>query len=105
LVSSCTEKGREERENEQLSGIWRGIIRMQGQDLPFNFILKGTRKNLQMEIYNAGEVQEVQDLSWKGDTLIIPMHIFDTEIQAPCSPPQATTATWKAACTTISNFY
>jgi thiol-disulfide isomerase/thioredoxin len=79
---SCTEKVSEENGNEQLNGTWRGIISMQGQELPFNFMLKGARENLQMEIYNAGEVLEVEDLSWKGDTLIIPMHIFDTEIQA-----------------------
>ena len=82
LSFSCTQQASEQHNATNLNGNWRGTIAMQGQELPFTFSLTGNRQNLRMEIYNASEVLEVKDLYWKGDTLIIPMHIFDTEIQA-----------------------
>lgn len=35
-----------------------------------------------MKIHNAEEVLEINDLSWQGDTLVMPMHIFDAELRA-----------------------
>lgn len=82
LPFSCTQQAENLNNSSHLNGSWRGVIGIQGKELPFTFMLSGPEQNLQMEIYNAGEVLEVNDLFWRGDTLIIPMHIFDTEIRA-----------------------
>lgn len=82
LSFSCTQHTGNLNNSSELNGSWRGVIGIQGKELPFTFKLSGPDQNLQMKIYNAGEVLEVNDLFWKGDTLVIPMHIFDTEIQA-----------------------
>lgn len=82
LLFSCTPQTDNMNNSSDLNGRWRGVIDIQGKELPFTFMLSGPDQNLQMEIYNADEVLEVNDLFWKGDTLVIPMHIFDTEIRA-----------------------
>lgn len=35
-----------------------------------------------MKIINAEEAFEISRLHWQGDTLVIPMHIFDTKIRS-----------------------
>ena len=82
LSFACTKRASEQNKTTSLNGNWRGIITMQDQELPFTFSLKGPQEKLQMEIYNANEVLEVRNLYWEGDTLVMPMHIFDTEIRA-----------------------
>ncbi len=64
-------------------GNWRGIINTQGKEIPFNFRTAQKEDNtLHISLLNAGEEITITDTHRKGDSLIIPMHIFDTEIRA-----------------------
>lgn len=78
--SCSTSPGKPEK--DPLIGIWRGTIRLQEKELPFNFELTKQGDDLQMKIHNAEEVLEINELSWQGDTLVMPMHIFDAELRA-----------------------
>jgi thiol-disulfide isomerase/thioredoxin len=79
--ASCREKtetaGRLPRE-----GIWRGTICIQDQELPFNFQLYHRNESLEIELINRGERILLDNIILSEDSIIIPMHIFDTSIRA-----------------------
>lgn len=65
------------------------MLELQGQVLPFTFSLKevdnsSSETPLKYELYleNAEEKLRVDEVHLKGDSVRIPMHIFDTEIVA-----------------------
>ena len=63
--------------------MWQGKIHTQGKEIPFQFRLNQTDSNkLEMNLLNGEEELSIKNLQWKKDSLIIPMHIFDTEIRA-----------------------
>lgn len=83
LHISCSSSSSQAAEKERdLSGTWRGLISLQEKELPFNFEIKEAGDSLQMHIFNAEEELVLKDLYFQGDTLHIPMHIFDAEIRA-----------------------
>ncbi len=76
FLTSCTSN------NVDLTGVWRGVVDMQGQELPFTFDLKKTEKGYQAIIHNAKEELLLEEVKVEGDTLIMVMHIFDAAIKA-----------------------
>ena len=82
FLSACSNQEAKEIPQEEVTGKWRGLIHMQEQEMPFNFEITGSGEELSMKILNGEEVLEINELEWKGDTLLMPMHIFDTEIKA-----------------------
>ncbi len=62
-------------------GIWRGILNIQDHELPMNFEVKRGKK-LKIYLINAEERIELDEGMIKGDSLYLPMHIFDADIKA-----------------------
>ncbi|MEL7145246.1 MAG: hypothetical protein AAFO69_02675, partial [Bacteroidota bacterium] len=65
-------------------GIWRGVITQQGQELPFNFTLKEGKsaEKIEMILHNGTERIVIDEVTQKGDSLLITFNFFDTEIKA-----------------------
>ncbi len=74
---SCAPKKVELKE-----GLWRGVIELQGQQLPFNFEVVKEPTGYKVYLKN-GEEKLVQDeISLDGDSVKIVMLIFDIELHA-----------------------
>ena len=71
---ACSDK------KDDLSGNWRAELYLQNDTLPFNFRLIDSA-GIKIYLINAEEELLVEDINLNGDSLIIPMHIFDTEIR------------------------
>jgi thiol-disulfide isomerase/thioredoxin len=82
LVAGCGS------EVKDLSGTWRGVVRMQNQDLPFTFTLTKDQAQYKAVIHNADENLTLDDVSLVDDTLVMVMHIFDAQIRAKISNDQ-----------------
>ena len=64
-------------------GTWRATLEMQGQTLPFLFDLEGnTVTGYEVYLRNGEERILLDSIYLSGDSLKVPMHIFDTEILA-----------------------
>ena len=83
ILLSCSPDTKKRTASESIEGKWQGKIHTQGKEIPFQFRLSQTdSNNLEMNLLNGEEELNIKDLQWKNDSLIIPMHIFDTEIRA-----------------------
>ncbi len=67
---------------ELKTGPWRGLVDVQGQELPMNFIVSKKGENYQVNLKNMDELILLDEITLKGDSVIMYMHIFDTEIHA-----------------------
>ncbi len=77
ILLSCAPKKAELKE-----GLWRGVIELQGQQLPFNFEVVKEPAGFNVFLKN-GEEKLVQDeVSIVGDSVKIVMLIFDIELRA-----------------------
>jgi hypothetical protein len=78
LLSGCSAK----KSPSVPTGNWRGVILMQGTELPFNFAIDSTGAGYQARLINADEEIQLDELSFQGDSLVMVMHIFDSELRA-----------------------
>ena len=76
LVSACNPP------TEFKTGNWRGIIEMQGQQLPFNFEVTKDADQYKVYLINAEEKLLQDEISVIGDSVKITMFIFDIELKA-----------------------
>ena len=60
------------------SGPWRGEIDHLGGKLPFNFIV--AKNKLDIRLQNGSEVATLGDSYFRGDSLIIPFDLYDSEM-------------------------
>ena len=61
------------------TGIWRGALDIgEGEEIPFLFDLSRVGENYRLSLYNGDEKIVVDDVSLKGDSLIINMPIFNS---------------------------
>jgi thiol-disulfide isomerase/thioredoxin len=74
---SCSTKNAELK-----SGVWRGVIEMQGHQLPFGFEVQKTNDQYGITVMNAEERLKLDEVIITGDSVRIVMHIFDTELRA-----------------------
>jgi thiol-disulfide isomerase/thioredoxin len=74
---SCAPKKVELKE-----GLWRGVIELQGQQLPFNFEVVKDSTGLKVYLKNGEEKLLQDEISIEGDTVKIVMFIFDIELRA-----------------------
>jgi hypothetical protein len=64
-------------------GIWRGTLTLQGQELPFNFeVEREDSVTYLLKLINGEEKIEIRGLAMQGDSVFIPMHLFDAGIKA-----------------------
>ena len=76
FVSACNPPA------EFKTGNWRGIIEMQGQQLPFNFEVTKDADQYKVYLINAEEKLLQDEISVIGDSVKITMFIFDIELKA-----------------------
>ena len=79
LKTSCSAP---EKPATLATGIWRGMLDVQGNELPFNFEIVKTNGVYQAYLLNLEERLLLDTMSIKGDSLYLPMHIFDADIKA-----------------------
>ncbi|NCP20936.1 MAG: hypothetical protein CO023_02295 [Flavobacteriales bacterium CG_4_9_14_0_2_um_filter_35_242] len=79
LLFSCAKNT---QTSELKQGVWRGIIDIQGNDLPFNFEILKTGEAYSATLINGTERISLDEVSVQGDSVLIKMHIFDIDIRA-----------------------
>jgi thiol-disulfide isomerase/thioredoxin len=77
IFSGCQPK-----KPELKPGAWRGVIEIQGQQLPFTFHLERGNTGYLATINNAGEKLVLDEIEVIGDSVIMTLHIFDAEFKA-----------------------
>ena len=63
-------------------GTWRGVIELQGQQLPFVFEVEKKDSALQVYIKNGSEKLLLDDVHIDGDSVTIVLHVFDAALKA-----------------------
>lgn len=61
-------------------GTYFGILDIQGQNLPFEFILNTNPKSFTLK--NGEEEFVIENITLTKDSIIVPLHIFDTKLKA-----------------------
>jgi thiol-disulfide isomerase/thioredoxin len=70
-------------DSELMTGTWRATIALQGQQLPFTFdIAKADSNRYEAYLINGEERLLIDDIQVNGDSLLMPMSFFDTQIEA-----------------------
>jgi thiol-disulfide isomerase/thioredoxin len=64
------------------TGVWRGVVEVQGQQLPFGLEIRKTGDSYTAAVVNAGEKITLDEMFVTDDSLKIIMHIFDSELRA-----------------------
>jgi thiol-disulfide isomerase/thioredoxin len=65
------------------TGLWRGMIFMQGQELPFNFeVVRDGQGGYDAYLRNADERLLLDEVVIKGDSIDMGLHIFDANLRA-----------------------
>jgi len=65
-----------------MPGTWRGVLHMQGQELPFTFRVTNDSGNYKAYLQNAGEEILLDEIRFTGDTVEMALHIFDASLKA-----------------------
>ncbi len=76
-LASCTKKPVELK-----TGTWRGVIEMQGQQLPFNFDIENKDGKFNAYLKNVSEKLLLDEIEIIGDSVRMVLHIFDAELRA-----------------------
>jgi len=63
-------------------GWWRGLIHLQGQELPMNFEVLQSKDKYTVNLKNMDEKILLDEVNVTDDSVIMIMHIFDAEIHA-----------------------
>lgn len=77
LIFSCSPEVKELK-----TGTWRGVIHMQGQDLPFNFDIEKDADRYKAWIRNSSEKILLDEITIDGDSVEMMLHIFDASLKA-----------------------
>ena len=78
VVFSCSSK-----KQELKIGVWRGVIDIQGQKLPFNFrILKDSTGGYDAYLKNGNEEILLDEVNFVNDSIDFVLHVFDAELRA-----------------------
>jgi len=68
---------------ELKTGVWRGVLAIQGQELPFNFrIVKDSSGGFDAYLKNAGEELLLDEITFVNDSVNITLHVFDAQLRA-----------------------
>jgi thiol-disulfide isomerase/thioredoxin len=80
LLAGCSPS---ENRIELPTGIWRATLAFQEAELPFNFeVSRDSANGYDITIMNAGERLLLDEVELKGDSVSIPLHIFDASLKA-----------------------
>lgn len=65
------------------TGTWRGVLFMQGQELPFTFrVVKDSANGYDAYIKNAGEELLLDEIKIANDSVTMVLHVFDAQLKA-----------------------
>jgi thiol-disulfide isomerase/thioredoxin len=64
------------------TGTWRGLIEMQGQQLPFTFEVAKKENNYIAYLRNDTERILLDEISLEGDSVTMVLHVFDAALKA-----------------------
>lgn len=67
---------------EPQTGTWRGLIHLQGKQLPFQFELEGDQGEYKAYLRNATEKILLDEISISGDSVFMALHVFDASLKA-----------------------
>jgi len=77
LLSACSQSAPELK-----TGSWRGIIELQGQELPFGLEIAKSGEGYNAHLVNAGEKILLDEIKITGDSVEIALHVFDASLKA-----------------------
>ncbi len=76
LLISCSQKP------TLKPGMWRGVLEIQGEQLPFNFEVKSDGyEGTDVIIYNAEERLVLDEVNFQGDSVNMVLHVFDAYLR------------------------
>src|SRR5438067_7900682 len=64
-----------------LLGIWRATLALPDAPLPFNFEMKQEQGKYVMEIINGDEHIRADEITFKDDSMIVHLPVFDSEFR------------------------
>jgi thiol-disulfide isomerase/thioredoxin len=67
---------------ELKSGSWRGVIELQGHELPFGLEITNAGQGYTAYLVNAGEKILLDEITVRGDSVEIVLHVFDASLKA-----------------------
>jgi thiol-disulfide isomerase/thioredoxin len=68
---------------ELKTGTWRGVMKIQGQALPFNFrVVNDFSEGYDAYLKNAGEELLLDEVTMMGDSVNMTLHVFDAQLRA-----------------------
>lgn len=67
---------------ELKTGTWRGVIALQGQELPFIFDIQKTEDGYLAYLHNLTERILLDEITLRGDSVFMILHIFDADLRA-----------------------
>jgi thiol-disulfide isomerase/thioredoxin len=79
MLAAC---GTSSEKPQLQNGSWQGELHLQGQELPFQFKVENKNQQAVVTLINGKEELLAGPAEFKGDSVIIPMHIFDAELRA-----------------------
>jgi thiol-disulfide isomerase/thioredoxin len=77
IIVSCSTK-----KVELKTGPWRGLISLQGQQLPFNFEINKEGEKYTANLINGEEKIVLDEVAIKDDSIYMQLHIFDAALVA-----------------------
>jgi len=79
------------------SGPWRGEIDHLGGKLPFNFVVgaKPTKSKMDIRIQNGAEKARLGEAYFRGDSLVIPFDLYDSELVGSLNNAQTLIGFWQ----------
>jgi len=80
IAYSCGSKTTQEIEKLPEAGVYQGTLDIQGNPLIFRFEIK--HKPLTFILDNIDESFKIEDFTLTEDSLVVPLHIFDTQLKA-----------------------
>ncbi len=84
FISGCQQKPKELK-----PGMWRGILTISNQELPFLMeVSKNKEGKTSAYLRNGSEKIVLNDITVTGDSVTIPLHIFDADLQANITDQQ-----------------
>jgi thiol-disulfide isomerase/thioredoxin len=68
------------------AGMWRGTLAYQEEELPFNFnVVETASGDFELYIMNGKERLLLDEITFDGDSVTIPLHIFDASLRGRLS--------------------
>lgn len=80
---------------ELKTGTWRGIIALQGKDLPFTFDVEKQASEYRAYLNNVSEKLLLDEVSVLGDSVKMVLHIFDADLRAKITGDKLTGTFYK----------